>query len=82
MSDFVGFSLAWHSCSYCNKKFHYDGVTMVNYKEALEEKDKHESVCPKRFGFDKNMKKVSEPMKSKKPKTIFDLLKKVYDTNE
>ena len=57
MTDFVGFSLAYHSCSYCNKKFYYNGVTMVDYEEALKEKDNHESICPKRFGFNKKYEK-------------------------
>ena len=79
MSDFIGFSLEYHSCLYCNKKFYYNGATMVNYNEALKEKNKHESVCPKRFGFDENMSKVNEYMKEIKPKSIVDIIKKIRD---
>ena len=53
MSDFVGFSLGYQSCSYCNKKFYYNGATMVGYEKALKKKNAHESVCLKRFGFNK-----------------------------
>ena len=81
MNDFVGFSLEYHSCSYCNKKFYYNGATMVGYEEALREKDKHESVCPKRFGFDENMKKVDKPMEEIEDKAILDMIKEVEDKN-
>ena len=67
MSDFVGFSLEHYSCSYCNKKFYYNGARMVDYEKALKEKNAHESVCPKRFGFNENMKKVDKPMEEIKP---------------
>ena len=77
MSDFIGFSLGYKSCSYCNKKFYYNGATMSGYEEALKEKNAHESVCPKRFGFNKNMKKVDKLLEEIKPELINEMMKKV-----
>ena len=87
MSDFAGSSLEHHSCSYCNKKFHYNGATMVNYVDALKEKDNHESICSKRFEFEEKLKKkiytigkaVLEELEIHRSKMIITMEKSIFD---
>ena len=74
MSEVIGFALAWEECSYYGKRFTYNGLNMQGWEEAFKAKNRHDTICPKRFGFDKNMKKVDAPMEEIVPETIFDMI--------
>ena len=85
MSKLIGFYLASVKCHYCGKEFHYNGATCNGWEKAFKKRNSHETICPKRFGFDENMRKVGEPMEDYMPefiKDIKDMVKRKRDIND
>lgn len=66
MERIVGMRLAYEVCRYCGKKFCYNDCKPEQRSGALDEKRKHESVCPVRFGLEECPQGWAETLASAK----------------